>query len=31
MLPSLINNKRGNQDIDVLKDRSAMYDALARY
>jgi hypothetical protein len=31
MLPSLIYKKRGNQDIDVLMDRSAMYDALARY
>jgi hypothetical protein len=31
MLPSLIYKKRGNQDIDALKDRSAMYDVLARY
>jgi hypothetical protein len=31
MLPSLIYKKRGNRDTDVLKDRSAMYDTLARY
>src|SRR5215210_1377379 len=31
MLPSLIYKKRRNQDIYVLKDRSATYDALARY